>query len=354
MIRTFLVCAAAAVLFATGVYVGDHRDAVAPVEPPPPAVHVPDIPQSDTITTPEMSDPNDPVVAEDRRLERMSTEEKMSASSAYQHSLAPSSTPKATAEQIAKWTAQPSQRKSRGGWARTPHQAVLLARIIASEDTCTIRPLEARCGTAGEFTADAHGIAEVIENNRGQVLYPPRKLAKLLGVKQRWAKSWDEVMGSLAPHVTRTVELTRPRQEWTSTLPETGCQQPVGWVPARDGDWRLYAEHWCTLRDATIYAWMNQTFEGVPGKPIAWGNEEDLINGIKNRGLCRVPGVGSRNGFLARPGDGCEPEEDPDLRVEVVLPEPVAVVVPKSLDVDDMLADVRKLKAANQRDKVAP
>lgn len=168
-------------------------------------------------------------------------------------------------------------------WRRTLAQGVMLARICVSEDSRGIRPLE-HGGSAGELTADHVRILHTVLNNAGS----------------RSFSGWGEVMAFLSPHVTGSRTLSKPRQQWTSTLPAAGDEAPAGWVPGRDGNWEIYREHWPDFRLAVQKAWVNLSIPAIEGRPIAWGNERDVARGMRVRGLVRVACDDCVNGFLER------------------------------------------------------
>jgi hypothetical protein len=195
------------------------------------------------------------------------------------------------------------------GWTRTRAQGCRLARMSANENTRVLRP-ESGGGTDTAFTEDTHGIAEVVKNNQY------RLLARRHGFNRR-VQNWEEVMGELSPHTNGVVECKPGKQHcWTRHLSCTASaldlkdadSAPEGWETARHGDWRIYGPRWPVFRDKVIQAWLSDSFIDVPGKPIGWGNEGDIARAIK-RGMCVIPGLGDRNGFIAEPGNGCELEE---------------------------------------------
>jgi len=232
---------------------------------------------------PELPPADDPVVLADIAASRMSTHEKMTGLSAYQLG---------QRERAARELAESSRR-------RTLRQGCQLARMGISEDSRPLR-FEAGGGTEGAITQDHHGIANVVLNN-----------AKL-------GPNWLAVMYRLSPHVGRQKELTRPRQRWTSTLPCRGAEKPDGWdEDPWTGEWEIAAPFWEKYRDAMVKAWVRHEIELAPGKPIAWGCRKDekrpWCTDPKRalaRGLCEVPGFGELNGFWAKPGNGCELEEE--------------------------------------------
>lgn len=152
----------------------------------------------------------------------------------------------------------------------------MLARIMVNENSRHLR--------TGEFTADAHAIAAVVENNQH------RLLAKRAGHGHRNVRNWMEVMGELAPHVTKTVPGKPGRQYlWTRNLPAKSCGKPEGFRRK----WpKRYAEGWCTFREKVIYAWVHDTFRWVPGRPTAWASK-GVLKTISKRRLCLVKGVGT-------------------------------------------------------------
>ena len=286
----------------------------------------------------------DPVVRQDIVDSKLSTREKMTGPSAYQLRMATPEEQEAEDREVARMSAdewceafmssdpmclRERQRARRYDkrlteWKRSRAQGVMLARMAASEavyvlwdtDVCLERDDRKVCGTGGEVGSDAVHIAWTVVHNRG--------------AKSKF-RGWLDVMRFLSPHVTRSKELTRPRQEWTSTLPAHGKAKPSGWVDERDGDWRLYAENWAAFRDNMVEMWVHHSMPQVAGKPRAWGNEADVQRGMARRGMCLLPCEGCSNGFLARPGEGCEVEAA-NLREIRVLPAAVAAARRERID----------------------
>lgn len=185
-------------------------------------------------------------------------------------------------------------------WRRTLHQGYLLAKVSINENTRPLRNRDASPpGTAGEVTDDTHGIAAVVVNNQYRLYGRRAKLGRRVA-------NWAEVLGELAPHVTGVVPPKKradgkwKQHHWTRNLPEEGCAKPEGFP--EKGDWRLYADNWCKFRDKVKRMWVNRLFRTVPGRPITWGNDEDLERSLK-LGRCKIEGLGDRNHFIALPGN---------------------------------------------------
>lgn len=183
--------------------------------------------------------------------------------------------------------AQSLPNDERGSWRRTAAQGAMLARVIVSERSDVLRSDDYDHGEIDLF-------ASVVLNNRGLL---------------KKARGWLDVLGELAPHVTRRREPTKPRHLWTSTL--VGCTeaQPSGWVSERDGDWRIYQLRWQSFCLDVRDRWIRGQFT-LTSDVIAWGNLEDSqrhICGRSARNLCPVAlVVGAKdriNVFFAFVGD---------------------------------------------------
>ena len=186
----------------------------------------------------------------------------------------------------------------RRDWPRTRLQGVQLARMFINEDDRPLRPFP--YGTGGQITIDHKMIARVVYSNR---------------YRRSWFRSWIHVMHYLSPHVGKIKSATRHRHEWTSTLPSFGRKKPSGWIDCDgkikkcDGNWIIYRNYWVKFRESVIKYWMSTNFAEIERntgvKPRMWGNRQDVMRFLrKYRGLC-VIGVGERNFFLARDGQGC-------------------------------------------------
>ncbi len=170
-------------------------------------------------------------------------------------------------------------------WVRSRAQGILLARIIVNEQSRVIRP------NGGADLDELSWFASAVVNNR-----------------ERYGKSvhgWLDVLGKLAPHVARLRPISRPRQEWTSTL--TGCTeaQPSGWVPERDGDWEIYALNWQSFCLDVRDSWVNDTFTHYPDVNT-WGNLADTQNQLcrprRHGALCLMQRFEGGNFFLGPAG----------------------------------------------------
>jgi len=183
--------------------------------------------------------------------------------------------------------------------ARDRAQAVLIARVAASEDTRVLRDRQPdcreKCGTSGSPTPDALAIMRVVEVHA-----------------ERQGLDFETAIRKLAPYATGTRPPIRPRQEWTSTLPARGKAQPTGWKPERDGSWPVFAENWASFREAMHEAWLgSETGMFARMAPVAWGTEEDYQRNRERRGLCRLPCLGCVNVLAGKRGDpACLPEPD--------------------------------------------
>lgn len=187
-------------------------------------------------------------------------------------------------------------------WIRTREQGVQLARMFVNEDD---RPIRRKPnGTEGEMTIDHVMISRTVYTNRS--------------TKKRFS-NWMEVMKFLSPHVGRVKVSKRHRHEWTSQLPSYGDGPPISWIDCRhvdkgkrcDGDWRIHGKLWVKFREHVIRYWLDEDLyfmlstEEQTSKPRHWGNRQDVIRFLsRHENLC-VLGVGDRNFFLARSGEGC-------------------------------------------------
>ena len=186
-----------------------------------------------------------------------------------------------------------------GPWGRTRGQGCRLARMCISEDTRPLRRVSGG-GTEASLTADCHGIANVVANNKGRLLLRRHRLKGKV-------KNWEQVMGELSPHVNRVVELKtgKPRQVWTSSLPCAGDEQPEGWdADPQAGDWEVARMFWPDFRDLVTRMWLTDAFKLVPGKPIGWGSMSGDIPNALGRGMILVPWGDGRNGFVRWPRTG--------------------------------------------------
>lgn len=156
-------------------------------------------------------------------------------------------------------------------WARTEEQGVMLARLWVSElsndDKGMLgKHMEKFLYEKGTAPMAAHLLTHTVNNSRSLLVRETREPVQ----------GWLGVMRELSPYVTGKYEPKRPRQHWTSTLPETGEEAPAGWVPERDGDWRLYARSWVMLRKMAVSMWTRPAqLALVPGGgiPRAWDME---------------------------------------------------------------------------------
>lgn len=188
------------------------------------------------------------------------------------------------------------------GWQRTREQGVQLARMFVNEDD---RPLRNKPnGTEGQMTIDHVMISRVVYSNRF--------------TKKRFS-NWLQVMKFLSPHVGRIRQIKRHRHEWTSQLPSYGNKPPRSWIDCKhvdrgdkcDGNWNVHGKLWVKFRENVIKYWLDDDLyfmfstEEVLSKPIHWGNRQDVVRFLsKHKRLC-VLGIGDRNFFLARTGEGC-------------------------------------------------
>ncbi len=145
-------------------------------------------------------------------------------------------------------------------WRTTRAQGELLARIAINENTDPLR--------LPWTNEETDLISSVVFNNRGKLK----------------SRNWFDLMRHLAPHVGLLKKYTQPQQEWTSTLVGCTTEQPRLWVPARDGNWKQYAENWKTFCESVRDRWVNSTFIHNP-YVITWGSTSDL-----RRSLCPATG----------------------------------------------------------------
>jgi hypothetical protein len=191
-------------------------------------------------------------------------------------------------------------------WQRTRLQAVMLARIWVNEVGKMLRP-KAGGGTDGEPNLECRLIAHAVLNGRGKIINKETR---------RKATGYLEVMRELSPRVTGKAPPRLERQEWTSTLPAEGSEQPIGWVDERDGDWRIYADNWATLREAAVDMWVSGDVGEVPGGGVVvtWD-----MAGVESqrKTICKLAGgpgdedgiLGEGNWFWGWKGDeACVPE----------------------------------------------
>ncbi|MEE8615520.1 MAG: hypothetical protein V3T11_09960 [Roseateles sp.] len=142
-------------------------------------------------------------------------------------------------------------------WRHTEEQGVMWARLCASESKDVLGLGK------GDMVLGCRLIGHVIRNNKKGLLIRGTKLP---------AVGYLSVMRQLSPHVTRKFLPKRERQKWTSTLQPIGEDPPDGWVPERDGDWRIYSDSWVRLRAQSVKMWTKQWLGKVPGggRPKAW------------------------------------------------------------------------------------
>ncbi len=265
----------------------------------------------------EMLRQRDPIIVE-RVVERVvemspkleeapepSTREKMTGPSAYELGQEEARTIPAA---IAAGEPQGLELMVADTWARNPVQAVVLARIWVSELRGVLGPTGLRfMRERNEVPLGAHMITRTVLNNRKLLV---RETGKPV-------QGWIGVMRELSPRVTGKYppREDRGRQQWTSTLPATGGDPPSGWVPERDGDWRLYSESWVLLRKHARRLWTRGALASVPGggKPRAWDMEGYES---KRKRLCKLndgngnPLTAGGNWFWGFKGDpACLPVE---------------------------------------------
>lgn len=188
-------------------------------------------------------------------------------------------------------------------WVRTREQGVQLARMFVNEDD---RPLRRKIGggTEGEMTIDHIMISRTVYTNRHT---------------RKTFSNWMQVMKFLSPHVGRVKSSKRHRHEWTSQLQSFGDDPPRSWIDCRhvdrgkrcDGDWRIHGRLWVKFREHVIRYWTDDDLlfmfatEEETSKPRHWGNTQDVIRFLSRHQKLCVLGVGDRNFFLARSGEGC-------------------------------------------------
>jgi len=164
--------------------------------------------------------------------------------------------------------------------------AVLISRVCAHEDSRPLRALSGG-GTAGEPTEDCLGILQTALTFQSEFRYPTTYAA----------------IRVLAPHVTGAREGS-PRHVAYGALPAFGLARPESWDEGEYGTWQLHGPYWGRLRDRMVEIAQRGFEPPCPGKPIHWGNADDLQTHARKRGLC-VLACGELNYFVARPGEGC-------------------------------------------------
>lgn len=189
-----------------------------------------------------------------------------------------------------------------GTWKRTREQGVQLARMGVNEDSRSLRRLPG--GTEGKPTIDHRLIAQTVLNRR-------RAKSTFTG--------WLDVMKWLSPHVGKVKESKRHRHEVNAHLPANGGDPPPQWIDCRDvdegedcdGDWRVHGPYWVETRERIVDLWLTADFDRYPVKPVQWGNDDDVIRFLKRKGETHcVLGIGERNFFVARDGDGCSVDDE--------------------------------------------
>jgi hypothetical protein len=165
---------------------------------------------------------------------------------------------------------------------RTSDQAIKLARWCVVEDACVLWPKgkgnreHPNCGTHGELSAECKAIVEVAVNNR--------KLSHA---------NWDETLAFMSPRMMGEEGPRSQRSRWVKGLSVEGMEPPEGWIDCRDhkecdGDWRLYADKWSTLRKNMISYWLSKPQDVCEGNPLAEGTVEDAEQiAIPKRGFVR-------------------------------------------------------------------
>lgn len=187
-------------------------------------------------------------------------------------------------------------------WIRTREEAVQLARMFVNEDD---RPLRKKPnGTEGEMTIDHVMISRVVYSNR----FTRKKFS-----------NWMQVMKFLSPHVGRVKSPKKHHHEWTSQLPSLSDDPPISWIDCKhvdrgkkcDGNWQVHGKLWVKFRESVIRYWLSDDLyfmlatEEETSKPKHWGNRQDVIRFLSRHDKWCVLGVGDRNFFLARSGEGC-------------------------------------------------
>jgi hypothetical protein len=162
----------------------------------------------------------------------------------------------------------------------------LITRVCAHEDSRPLRRV-AGGGTAGEPTEDCLGILQTTLTFQDEFRYPSPYAA----------------IRALAPHVTGAREGSARHRAY-GALPAFGLARPAAWNEARHGSWELHGPYWGKFRERMEQIAATGFEPPCPGKPIHWGNADDLQTHARKRGLC-VLACGERNHFVARPGEGC-------------------------------------------------
>ena len=175
-----------------------------------------------------------------------------------------------------------AQSRPRTAWARTKAQGALIARIVVNENSAMLLP------NRTFDPAEVEWFMAVAVNNR------PRFKS---------AHNWLDVIGRLAPHVAMLRPYTRPRQRWTSTLYGCTDAQPRGWVPERDGDWRIYALKWQSFCLDVRDLWISAP-TAVNADAMTWGSVDDAKHQLcrPRPKLCPIVAFPGGNIFFGKVG----------------------------------------------------
>ena len=162
-----------------------------------------------------------------------------------------------------------------------PALRVAAARLVMNEWSAPLRGRDDG-GTAGELTADALGILQVVHDFAA------------------WKKTTHaKAIRRLSPHVVAGKKATRRRHAVYRTLPAIGFARPPLWRDEIDGPWQAYGENWARARAAVDRACVTGFAAPCPVPVIAWGGEMDIPI-AESRKLVRVVCAGQPiNGFYA-------------------------------------------------------
>ena len=184
------------------------------------------------------------------------------------------------------------------------HAGVLLSRMTVNEGTSLMPPRV-------NWELDMLGILQVVRNN------------------QRSNESLYDALGRHSPHVARLKEVTRPRQQWTSTLPGSGDGAPEFWTECTgwttnglgrragtpidcDGVWLGAVDSWKTVRErGAQLVRMSEPPRAVQGNPKAWGGTMDIARFLeRNPNMCWLESGDALNYFFGLkddPENQCKP-----------------------------------------------